>query len=141
MKIKEYFNSLPVGEVVNKRGLAYLKRMGLIWDYSEYGYLECLHIHDKNYSSDLRYLFSKGNAKSAERFEGAMYEKWRQTRARVENIDSVYEEFGGGGYIESNGVKFTTKYFDGCFNAYLVKVGPANGKEVNHRIAMPSGVY
>lgn len=141
MTIKNYFESMPVGEVVNKRGLAYLKRMGLIWGYSAYGYLECLHIQDRHYSSDLRYLFPKGNAKSAERFDGAMYEKWRQTRARVESVDKFYEEFGCGSYIEINGVRFETKYFDGCFNAYLIKASPANGKKANHRIAMPCGVF
>lgn len=30
MTIKEYFDNLPVGEVVNKRGLAYLKRLGFV---------------------------------------------------------------------------------------------------------------
>ena len=45
MKMKEYFQNLPVGEVVNKRGLAYLKRLGFIWDYSPWGYLESLRIY------------------------------------------------------------------------------------------------
>lgn len=139
-KIHEYFQNLPVGEVVNKRGLAYLKRIGLIWDYSKCGYLECLHVYDKEFYSDMHYTFPNGNAKDAERLDGAMYEKWRQTSAQVDNLNEFREEFGRCSTIVSHGVQFDTKYFDGCFKPYLVKDGPVNGKQVNHRFAFPGGV-
>lgn len=145
-KIQEYFENLPIGEVVNKKGLAYLKRMGYIWDYSKWGYLESIHIYgardaDGYRDSDMRYGFPKGNAKELEKYDGAMYEKWRQSRAHTEmTIGEIREKFGFDGTIEVNGIQFNHEYFDGCFNAYLVKTGPANGKEVRHRLAFPAGV-
>ena len=145
-KIQEYFENLPVGEVVNKRGLAYLKRLGDIWDYSNFGYLESVHIYGKKDADGFRvdgwrYCFPKGNAKELEKYDGAMYEKWRQTQAHTEmSREEIWDMFGARDTIEVNGIQFTTKYFDGCFNAYLVKAGPANGMEVQHRMAFPGGV-
>ena len=41
MKLLDYIKQLPIGEVVtNKRLLSVLKRKGLIFDYSRFGYLE-----------------------------------------------------------------------------------------------------
>ena len=144
--IQEYFENLPVGEVVNKRGLAYLKRLGYIWDYSRFGYLEDLRMYSAPGYDGFRtphsmYIFDRGNAKEAEVFDGAMYEKWRQGQART-NLTSteIFDKFGCGNHFNFNGIIFKTKYFDGCFNAYLVKAGPHNGREVNHRMAFPGGV-
>ena len=137
--MKEYFDRLPVGEVVNKRGLAYLKRLGLIWDYSKWGYLEGLRMRgtdDDWYNID-RDLFPNGNAKEAEQLEGAMYEKWRQGQGRSDELthDELREKFPNG-RIEALGNEFDTKYFDGCFMPYLVKTGPESGKQVNHRMCL-----
>ncbi len=145
-QIQKYFESLPVGEVINKKGLAYLKRLGYIWDYSKWGYLESVRIYGVRESDgyrveDWRYTFPKGNAKELEQYEGAMYEKWRQSGANTElTRDEIYEKFGSDRGFEVNGIKFGHKYFDGCFNAYLIKTGPENGREVNHRMAFPGGV-
>lgn len=144
--IWEYFENLPVGEVINKKGLAYLKRLGYIWDYSKWGYLEDLMIYsapEGEYGrfSDLMYVFKYGNAKEAEQLHNAKYERWRQTTATTDMTrDEVWEKFGRGNYFTLNGISFRTEYFDGCFNAYLVKSGPANGAEVKHRMAFPGGV-
>lgn len=146
-QIQQYFETLPVGGVVNKKGLAYLKRMGYIWDYSRFGYLESVTItgrkkNENDYEpSIMAYTFGRGNAKELEQYEGAMYEKWRQGRACT-NLTSteIYDRFDVSGHFILNGIMFKTQYFDGCFNAYLVKAGPANGKVENHRMAFPGGV-
>ena len=142
-KIQEYFENLPVGEVINKKGLAYLKKLGYIWDYSSFGYLESICVHTKDHDRVYLTTFDKRNAKDLEKYDGAMYEKWRQSTARTdfENSGEVYENFGGNGAFWHNGVLFRQEYFDGCFNPYLIKVGPLNDKEaVNRRMAFPGGV-
>lgn len=141
--ILDYFQKLPVGEAVNKKGLAYLKRMGYIWDYSRFGYLESLHIFGalrpgEQFKDEFWLEISpKGKCKEAEKFDGAMYEKWRQCgSARCDlSMDEMLKLFGPQGHFEIDGITFRPKYFDGCFKPYLVKDGPANGERVNHRMA------
>ena len=148
MKLTEYFDNLPIGEVVNKRGLAYLKRMGYIWDYSEFGYLESVPISGKKErdgyrAEDFRHLFPFGNAKVVEGYDNAMYEKYRQKSAWNESLsrEDMYNLFGVEREFEFKGNKFGLKYFDGCFSPYLVKTGSAKVvSEVNHRMAFPFGV-
>ena len=142
-KIQQYFESLPVGEVINKKGLAYLKKLGYIWDYSRFGYLESISVHTKDHDRVYLTTFDKRNAKELEKYDGAMYEKWRQGHAHTdyENPGEVYKMFGGNGAFWHDGVLFRQKYLDGCFNPYLIKAGPLNDKEpVNHRMAFPGGV-
>lgn len=135
MKMNEYFQNLPVGEVVNKRGLAYLKRLGFIWDYSRWGYLEALHIFGKKpegerWADELWLEISPNRAcRGAEKLD---YSEMTH--------DDMLAKFGPQGSFVFNGIKFRPKYFDGCFNPYLVKDGPANGMEVHHRFAFPAGV-
>ena len=70
MKLLDYIKQLPIGEVVmNKRFLAVLKRKGLIFDYSCFGYLEsCFIYYNEQYGdkterwSRMLHLFTKGNA-------------------------------------------------------------------------------
>lgn len=131
MKIQEYFENLPVGEVVNKRGLAYLKRLGYIWHYSEWGYLESLHIFGKKQDgqrwADEWWLEISPNraCKGAEKLD---YSEMTH--------DDMLAKFGHQGSFVFNGITFRTKYFDGCFCPYLVKDGPDNGKNVNRRICL-----
>lgn len=143
-KIQEYFESLPVGEVVNKKGLAHLKRKGFIWDYSKFGYLESILLYTKDHSCVHLTTFDKQNASECEKYDGAMYEKWRQSTGEtdLENSGAVYEKFGGGhGAFWCDGVLFRPQYYDGCFSPYLVKAGPLNDKPaVEHRMAFPGGV-
>lgn len=146
--MKEYFDNLPVGEVVNKRGLAYLKRLGFIWDYSQWGYLESLTIYGKKREGNpwpdefCLEISPNQNCKMAELYDGALYDGCRQCGSiRIEKTsDELLEMFGIQGSFEFNGITFRTRYFDGCFKPYLVKDGPANGSEVHHRFAFPCGV-
>ena len=149
MKMTEYFDSLPIGEVVNKRGLAYFKRMGYIWNYSEFGYLEKVTIvgeteSDGYRAEDYRHLFPFGNAKVVEGYNGAMmYGKYRQTSAWNETLsrEDMHSLFGSKWEFEFKGNKFRAKYFDGCFSPYLVKTGSVKPvSEVEHRLAFPFGV-
>jgi len=129
MKIKEYLRNLKSGEVVNKRGLSYLKRIGMIWDYSQWGYLESLHIFGKHrdgepFRDEFWLEVSPNRAcKDAEKLDGAMYGKWRQCgSARCEQtMDEMLEQYGPQGHIELDGMVFRPKYFDGCFKPYLVR--------------------
>lgn len=148
MKLSEYFDNLPIGEVVNKRGLAYFKRMGYIWDYSEFGYLESVTIYGKKENDgyraeDFRHLFPFGNAKVVEGYDNAMYEKYRQTGAWNEKLsrEDMRSLFGGEWEFEFKGNKFGMKFYDGCFSPYLVKTGSVKPvSEVKHKMAFQFGV-
>ena len=75
MKNKEILAKMPVGEIVPKRVLAAMKRKGLIYDYSRWGYLESARIPYKDEDDSWhRYiaLFPKGNAREADSFVGTM---------------------------------------------------------------------
>lgn len=117
MKVLDYLKQLPMGEPVNKRVLAILKRKGLIYDYSQWGYLESVRItwQDKgmDISFDHRELFPNANApKVTLRNEHDFYG----------STDEMYEFYGHPwSEIEYKGFKFQTKYFSGCFYPYLVK--------------------
>ena len=122
MTNKGILANLPVGGIVPKQVLSAMKRKGLIYDYSFWGYLESAKIHfrdpDDSWHKYVE-LFPKGNAREAETFVGTSSE--------------LYDKFFGG-QVEYLGYTFDTKYLDGCFQPYLVKTGPENGKEVNHRM-------
>ena len=131
MTIKEYFDNLPVGEVVNKRGLAYLKRLGMIYDYSPWGYLESVRII--------------GKKREGEPWADELWLEVSQTRKckgvwqrehREMTSEDLLKFYGYQGTIELNGITFCPQYFDVCFKPYLVKTGPANGREVNHRMSV-----
>lgn len=136
MKIKEYLTNLPVGEVVNKTALAYFKRMGFIFDYSQWGYLESLHIfgkrEDGKYYANEFWLQISGNRAC----KGSKERDYSEM-----TFDDMCELFGPQFSFTWEGMTFRPKYFDGCFSPYLVKDGPANGKEVHHKIAFPCGVF
>lgn len=113
MTNKEILNRLPIGEVVPKRILAAMKRKGLIYDYSAWGYLESARISYKDPDDSWhKYIetFPKGNAKEADDFIGTS--------------DELREKFGFSDTIEYLGDFFETKYFSGCFSPYLVKCKP-----------------
>lgn len=139
MKMKEYFDQLSVGEVVNKRGLAYLKRIGLLWEYSEWGYLESISIKpsDETWYNFDRELFPNGNARECEKMKGAWHNDCgRQLFGDSElTRDELREKFPSGS-ISALGNTFDTKYLDGCFKPYLIKTGPSNGKEVNRHMVL-----
>ena len=124
MKNKEILAKMPVGGIVPKRVLAAMKRKGLIYGYSHWGYLESARIPYKNENDSWhRYieLFPNGNAREADSFMGTS--------------DELRDKFIGG-RLEYLGFQFDTKYLDGCFSPYLIKTGPKNGNEVNHKVCL-----
>ena len=129
MKLLDYINQLPIGEVVtNKRLLAVLKRKGLIFDYSLYGYLEsCWIYYNGQYGGKterwnrMLHIFAKGNApRNYELCKDGT--KFLDNRVSLDcNSDEVSEIYGWDGVIEYKGNYFTMQYLDGCFSPYLVK--------------------
>ena len=129
MKLLDYIKQLPIGGVVtNKRLLAVLKRKGLIFDYSFFGYLEsCFIYYNEQYGDKterwhkMLYLFTKGNAPRNYKLckDGT---KFLDNRVSLDcNSDEVSEIYGWDGVIEYKGNYFTMQYLDGCFSPYLVK--------------------
>ena len=124
MTNKEILAKMPVGEIVPKRILAAMKRKGLIYDYSWWGYLESARISFKDPDDAWhKYveLFPNGNAKEADDFLGTSEELW--------------DKFGHG-EINYLGFTFDTKYLSGCFKPYLVKTGPKTEKTVNRSMSL-----
>ena len=130
MTNKEILSAMPVGEIVPKRILAALKRKGLIYDYSPWGYMEnCRIWYDDEYKGKkirdykMVYLFPNGNAPKEYDFEpGIPYEE-------------IGKKFGGSwGKIEYLGNTFELKYLDGCFSPYLIKSGPTTEKCVHRSV-------
>ena len=130
MKLSDYINQLPIGGVVtNKRLLSVLKRKGLIFDYSRFGYLDSCYIY---YNEEYRgrtilmyrmlHLYPKGNSPRIYRYfkDGS---KALQTEIVLNcNIDELNKTYGyDGGVIEYKGDYFTMQYLVGCLNPYLVK--------------------
>ena len=129
MKLSDYIKHLPIGEVVtNKRLLAVLKRKGLIFDYSRFGYLEdcCIYYNgkygDKTERWDRRlHIFSKGNAPRnyIQCEDGTkVLDSYISLNC---NSDEVNKTYGWDDVIEYKGNYFTMQYLSGCFSPYLVK--------------------
>ena len=129
MKLLDYINQLPIGEVVtNKRLLSVLKRKGLIFDYSRFGYLEdCRIYYNGQYGGKterwdmMLYLFTKGNAPRnyIQCEDGTkVLDSYISLNC---NGDELRETYGIDGVIEYKGNYFTMQYLDGCFSPYLVK--------------------
>lgn len=129
MKLLDYIKQLPIGEVVmNKRFLALLKRKGLIFDYSRFGYLEPCHLYYNEECksgtkrlSGMLHLFTKGNAPRN-------YKQCKDGTKYLNDIlslncdsDELYKTYGLDGVIEYKGNYFTMQYLSGCFSPYLVK--------------------
>lgn len=126
MTNKEILAKMPCGEIVrSKQILSALKRKGLIFDYSRWGYLESARISYKDTDDSWHYYvetFPKGNSKDAESFIGTSKE--------------LRERFGNNGEIEYLGFTFDIKYLSGCFQPYLVKTSPKTEKVVNRSISL-----
>ena len=115
-----------VGSVItNKQILSALKRKGLIFDYSFWGYLESCHV---NYMKDKQRVYDT----YVELFPNANAPKDKCY------IDADYDGERIGGMIEYLGCKFDTKYLDGCFQPYLQLVQKADDttKEVDPRMSL-----
>lgn len=129
MKLLDYIKQLQIGEVVtNKRLLAVLKRKGLIFDYSFFGYLEsCFIYYNEQYGDKterwdkMLHLFTKGNAPRnyIQCNDGTkVLDRYIQLNC---DSDELYKTYGSDGIIEYKGNYFTMQYLSGCFSPYLVK--------------------
>jgi len=138
MTNKEILAKLPIGEVVPKKVLAAMKRKGLIYDYSRFGYLENCRIWytEKWDGRDFHdyvmvYLFANKNAPKEYDLHPGISQ------------DEIYEQFGTNwGEIEYLGFTFEVKYLSGCFSPYLIKTGPktATTKCVNRSMSLYGAV-
>ena len=129
MKLLDYIKQLQIGEVVtNKRFLAVLKRKGLIFDYSCFGYLESCWIYYNEQDGDeteiwnrMLRLFPKGNApRNYEQCADGTKYLDRNVSLNC-NRDELNKTYGWDGVIEYKGNYFTMQYLSGCFSPYLVK--------------------
>ena len=115
-----------VGSVItNKQILSALKRKGLIFDYSFWGYLESCRV---NYMLDNKCVYDT----YVELFPNANAPKNKCY------IDADYNGERIDGMIEYLGCKFDTTYLDGCFQPYLQLVQKADDttKEVDPRMSV-----
>ena len=133
MKNSEIINSMRVGDICGKQILAAMKKKGLIYDYSPWGYLEgvwCGYKEDENYTyRNLYETFPHGNAPK-------------------EGVDIIFENendfrnLNCGGNITYMGCRFSTKYLSGCFKPYLELVEKYGNreKEVNYSMSLWGGL-
>lgn len=129
MKLLDYIEKLQIGEVVtNKRLLAVLKRKGLIFDYSFWGYLEsCFIYYNEQYGDKterwhkMLHLFTKGNAPRNYNLCKDGTKVLNSTISLNCYSDELYKTYGLDGVIEYKGNYFTMQYLSGCFSPYLVK--------------------
>ena len=144
MKLLDYINQLPIGEVVtNKRLLAVLKRKCLIFDYSRFGYLEsCFIYYNEQYGdkterwSRMLHLFTKGNAP---RNYGLCADGTKYLEHNVSlncDSDELYKTYGSDGVIEYKGNYFTMQYLSGCFSPYLVKCDEKGNFSRKHAMSL-----
>ena len=144
MKLSDYIKQLPIGEVVtNKRLLAVLKRKGLIFDYSCFGYLKsCFIYHTWEYGgvterwNRMLYLFAKGNAPRNYRLCKDGTKVLESIESIHCSIDCAYEIYGSEGVIEYKGSYFTMQYLDGCFSPYLVKCDEKGNYSRKHSMCL-----
>ena len=129
MKLLDYIEKLQIGEVVtNKRLLAVLKRKGLIFDYSFFGYLEsCFIYYNEQYGDKterwhkMLHIFTKGNApRNYKQCKGGT-KVLNSTISLNCDSNELYKTYGLDGVIEYKGNYFTMQYLSGCFSPYLVK--------------------
>lgn len=124
MKILDLIKQQPKNRpITDKRILYHLKRLGYIWDYSQWGYLESVRIKTKN-SSDEIWGTVFEDRKANELVEAASIiidgKKYRQQQCKIDMCykDALmrYTDWT----FTFEGFRFGTKYCDGCFNPYLV---------------------
>lgn len=137
MTNKEILAKMPVGEVVPKRVLAAMKRKGLIYDYSSFGYLENCRIWYKEewngreiHDYVMIYLFPNVNAPKEYDLTPNL------------SRSEIYKQFGTSwGEINYLGFTFEVKYLSGCFSPYLIKTGPKTEKQVNRSMSLWGAIH
>jgi hypothetical protein len=126
MTTNEKLATIKVGEIITDKGILYnLKRKGLIWDYSKWGYLESIRLESSTEKTDFMYfLSSKGKFKSIDNFENAVRFGSRQN---ICSTDKTYKDISNmlGGIwdtIKVGEMEFDYEFVDGCFNPYLKRI-------------------
>lgn len=134
MTTLELLERMPNGEVVtDKRVLRTLKRNGLIFDYSPWGYLESQNIYYKDkYYGGTNHQFTYYGPEIKADDKGSCQNPYESFDDYLENCTIESNP------IEYKGFTFETKYLSGCFNAYLVKKsGPSTtGKTVSRTMSV-----
>ena len=144
MKLSDYIKQLPIGEVVtNKRLLAVLKRKGLIFDYSRFGYLECCTIWHNHVFGEVTerwertfHLFTKGNAPRNYKMCKDGTKVLNSTISLNCDSDELRKTYGMDDVIEYKGNYFTMQYLDGCFSPYLVKCDEKGNYSRKHSMSL-----
>lgn len=112
---KNYLDSLPTGEVVTSRSiLAAMKRKGLIYDYSPWGYLESQNVYYLWDDGEIADTFEYLGRELADGELGTCKNPFPSLDAKINSAYGVSGFYYKGNY-------FTTQYLSGCFNAYLIK--------------------
>jgi hypothetical protein len=122
MKVTDILTNLPIGEIIPKRVLAVLKRSGLIYDYSHFGYLEGQWIY---------YINCFGERERTHTYAGK--EPKANELGSMENPFPTLQAAREAGYVDwielhYKGFTLKGKYLSGCFNQYLIK---ADGETAN----------
>jgi hypothetical protein len=115
MKVTELLTSLPIGEVIPKKVLSVLKRNGLIYDYSNFGYLESQWVYYFDCEGKRERHISYAGKEIKDGELGSFENPFKNYR------DSVDHGFGEWLEINYKGFTLSSKYLSGCFNAYLIK--------------------
>ena len=144
MKLLDYIEKLQIGDVVtNKRLLAVLKRKGLIFDYSFWGYLEsCFIYYNEQYGDKterwhkMLHIFTKGNAPRNYKLCKDGTKVLNSTISLNCDSDELYKTYGLDGVIEYKGNYFTMQYLSGCFSPYLVKCDEKGNYSRKHSMSL-----
>lgn len=118
--IKKHPKNTPI---TDKRILYYLKRLGYIWDYSPWGYLESIRIKTKDSSNEVWGTIFE-DRKANELVDAASItidgKKYRQQQCKIDMLyDDARMRYTDWTFT-FEGFKFSTKYIDGCFSPYLI---------------------
>lgn len=126
--IREILSKYDINQpITDKRILSYFKRIGYIWDYSEFGYLESVRIYPSDDWDKTKYLFENKNAKELEQYPQSIYVEnnkiYRQSQSRTDLTNKeICKKFGLCDRFNFENYQFSIKYIDGCFKPYLVVI-------------------
>ena len=113
MKVIEVLKSMDYNTpITNKRVLSVLKRVGVIVDYSYWGYLESQRVYYKD--DDQVFPSHEEFGKRIKNGEiGSRENPFPNIEAMIRSVNK---------HPTYKGIKLSYKYVDGCFCPYLVKV-------------------
>lgn len=121
MKVVDILTKLAKGEVVrNKRVLSVLKRAGLIYNYSQWNYLESQKVfYIDEYDNKRDYYWTEFGK------EIMVGEKGSYSNPFESREEMYANGYDCGAKIRYKGFAFRLQYISGCFQPYLIKIdGP-----------------